>query len=1252
MKALLVGLLSICLLVSSVSPALAQARPTQVVRGVRQGMSAAVQGAGKAAQGLGKLGQATGAVPDLTQRVTQQATQQVMQARLEQFFALTQQSQLTPDTLAFMNNEAISLLLQQRLAPQHVKQAVSLYRTQLAKRGHLLADVHLPNHNLTEFARLNIRVIQDRFLEIFSSASSLGLAGTAADAEVLIQFYQQAAQGPLKELAQVVTARGLLRLEAYDAFNRWVKTVPTQGTFWQELAQYVRQEGLPVDFQPQAGDSELPNEGIARWLAQSHPTHALHADPSAAATAQWISLGRPGTAAAAEEVALAPVPAAPAAKLEIPALPASFSLSALETNLTLSPQTLTAGTATAAGASPVQHAPAGQPAAAHAQASASSSGILYSGVPFFALADVASKVTNGLKKLYRKLPTANKRAAKSEDPQLHESAQIHTVSDELLRYERGVASADETAGIEDHLVVDFAEDGFLLTLETEGNEQILPVNLRISNRFLNRNWRSFMAHHSRTPYNRVVIKPEPRLKKGDYVLEMRNQTKKPGKMDHFYFRLQKNQVGLLAQWLEKQGVAEFKIKLELNPVRRYESMDVPVLREGTLEKTPLVASVPLKMYTPNSQLVLMSSGELGWLLPGQAKPVAEDKMYVRLPKHQLTDLVEVLKNVPPDTAQKLNIAIRSTQNGARFISTAVSLGNLSLGKTFGPMVKGPLDISAAGAENLMFGINYVLPGLSSLLTPALKKYGERRMMTISVALSTLAGALATAGGFYGMVEGVSLNPLQKGMFISALVLMSASSILKQLTTNLLIRANGGEVEYKKKEGQEAEKQVSARTETSFQLLKRRMQEVFRPKVTDSVKQAENKSQLAHLISYNLGFIFKNVGTLAFLALPYAINQVASWFGLDLGLDFSVSFPIYTVYSAVLTWRMMQAKLRDAYSAKNVEQSRGAIEKSVNQLKDELAKPNPHPEDVDVRTRALYDELDSYVSAKMKVNPGLKRSDVYPQAKAEALDLLEKSLEKTNIPAPQAEELVHKTDVSLGKLEGLLKNMAQMLKVPGVTPLLIGMTAATVHEFVVSSSFASVMNSVIDAGDLANFWVAITLYFPMIVGRIGGNLLSSKISPGSMYMFCSALSGLGTLVLGAAGGNVPLMVAGASVASLGMGNYYTQMYNYIMETHKKYRRELSSLLSLTMALGGLGAMLTPTKLGLTGSAPWDMVFAGGVLAASWLFTQPMFASSSFVRVLKNMPAGQKLSKAVRAVKASFHKPKPPQTPNLDDAAAAH
>ena len=1273
MRAFMAVLLSICLLFSSVTPSVAQVipvgpsafrgaavklvkNPEQLVRGMQRLGGANVRGY---TANLVSTAVRSGAVRSVNMHtnlrnvgLVRNATAQFSAVSTPAFAekVLLGENSLSQLTGIEMESYVFSGFTSQLLEGTVVPSTIQV-RAEVDMLARYIKEATVVNGDHIKY-----------FAKVWGAASYIGLLGTRENAAEILSL-AEGNYGGLNPYVDYYATRILLNLEAYDELRalakfRLAKPNGMLSSVWSGVKEEMAKRGevLEVDEMDIADLDPVIPDLLQEAQVFREPYMAALGDPSADITKAYLEIGQglaekfdlAHTQFAAQQAVVAqlsvkPQPAAvrpgeiPAAEipaLEVPAFP--------QGELTLGAPEIPAG---------VTETPAVTPAAK--PATSSNSGILYSGFPFFALQDSWNKVTSW----WKARQEARALVRQSEAPGLHDATRIHPVSDPLLDYQRGVASADETEGLSEKPLVDFAEDGFLLTLEdANGHESILPVNLRISNRFLNRNWSAFVANHSKTPYNRVVVKPEARLKKGDYVLEMRNKTRKPSTMDHFYFRLQNNQVGLLVDMLQQQGVENFRLKLEASPNNFYRSKAMPVFREGTMEQLPLTVTVPSDNLNPDAKLVLMNNGELGWLLPGAKKPVRETKLYVRIPKHQISDLVKVLKEYPANSSEKLNIALRSTQNGAKFVSTWLSASNLSLGKTFGPMVGGPLEISPSNADRLMFGTNYVLPGLASLLTPALKKYGERRMMTLSMALSTLSGVLAVAGGFYGFVDGVALNGLQKGLFLSALLLMSASGVLKQLTTNLLIRANGGEVEYITDNAEDAAQAVQVVDETPKALVKRRGKEVFQ-QIFHPKKYAqehgqlleEDKTQLSHLIRYNLGFIFKNVGTLSFLALPYGINVVGHWFGADLGLDFSASFPIYAVYSGWLTWRMMRAKLRDAYSAKNVIQNQNAITRAVDDLAAELTNPKHDAEQIDVKTRALYDALDSYVLARQKVDSKLKHNEVYARAKQESLEALAGRLGELHMDPAKVPGVVSHTTAELSKLENLFKNMAGMLKVEGVAPLLAGMTLATVHEFVVSSSFAGAMNQVIPAGDMANFLVAVTLYLPMIIGRIGGNWLSPKISAGSMYMFCSALSALGTMAIGLSGGSVPMMIAGAAVANLGMGNFFTQMFNYIMEKHKKYRREISSLVSLTMAFGGLGAMLAP------GTYTWDMVFAGGLLGLSWLMTVPMFASSSLIKMWKETPLGKKVHEKGRQsqvkLKAKMKKDTMPDL-NVDDAAPAN
>lgn len=128
-------------------------------------------------------------------------------------------------------------------------------------------------------------------------------------------------------------------------------------------------------------------------------------------------------------------------------------------------------------------------------------------------------------------------------------------------------------------------------------------------------------------------------------------------------------------------------------------------------------------------------GRLGVLKHGTGSARPLSNFYVRIPKHQIGQLVALLK----DAKETFNISVFPTQDKANLIVRDVSLTNVSLGKTMAPIAKNQLGMSVADANTLMFMINYVLPGFASLLHPVLKKYGEKKLLTISLIMSAAAG---------------------------------------------------------------------------------------------------------------------------------------------------------------------------------------------------------------------------------------------------------------------------------------------------------------------------------------------------------------------------------------------------------------------------------------------------------------------------------------------------------------------------------
>ena len=1240
MKKLLSAVLSLSIVFSSVSPSLAQMAPTagrQLVKGVvrggekavspsaaRQTLTNAVQKrAGRlpaqmrgtaavergtalrptaktpAAQpaSVGSSSLSTEQVASISAAVEQTVQQQVsltgrdirqaIKAGRTEGMAARILTHSNPQVReGMLRNEFVTVALAGDATPEQIEQALSFYRKDVMASSEAFAQ--LPQGEAAGY----LAILQDKkhvsypavaqSLQALSSAAALGLLGSRSDAGALMGFYKKASQSALKDTAARVAARGMLRQGAYKELNELAALAQGQGSFWNDLAALAQERNWPVQIQPaSAASAQTPSKELGLFLQAGCFANRFNADASRRATEEWLALGKQRASVSKQQASSerAARLAAPIA-VELPKL--QFAAADLTADILPAVSLQEA-------AAPAEQA-AQSTVSFFGRSTASADGAVYGGVPVFAIGNMLKKGFNWLRgKWGKKQP-----AAAPEEPGLHDDSEIQEVFSPLLRSPEAPASADEVLGASEMSLIPIAEKGFKLTLvDEQGVERILPVNLETSNRFRVKGYNriAFTAHSDFT---------------NNYVAELRNQDKDPKRMAHFYMRIQANQVGALVDLAPLAGVEKFYLKLENLPNVQYKSVSLPVFDLVTGKELPLEVSLPVKNYVKNAKMVVMENGALGLVKPGASQAQALTGLYVRLPKNQITNFVKVLQYSPTP----FNVSVHPTQNRADLIMRDASLTNVSLGKTMGPVVNNALGMKVNEANSMMFTINYILPGLASLLTPILKKYGEKKLMALSLAMSSAAGILASAGGFYGFVENLTLGPVSKGLFITALFLMSGSSILKQLVSNMLIRANRGEVilNQAKQAVKKSETEFTAEEKQGFAQMGLRLKEFFTKKSDVSLKD---------IVLYNLSFVYKNAGTLAFLASPYIINfGLTQLTGHDFGLDYSVSFPLYAAYSSVVAWKVWRAKLRDAYSAKNLEQSQKNLQVSLTSGSRVLATTEKlSSSQIDDIARTFKDALDALVFADMKLNPGQKKADLYAKTKADFLARLEARLIGEHQMDPQgARVLISKIKSSIKVQENTLGNMAKMLKAPGVAALSTAMTLATVHEFVISSAFSSTMKGLISEGELANFLIACSLYIPLLGGRLGGNLVSRRISADSMYILCSSLSALGTGIMIGAGDSIPLTITGAAVASLGVGNFFTQMYDYIMTLYPKQNREISSILALTMALGGLGAIPAGYLASANNDVP-SLIYAAAALGLSLVLTPGMMKHSTLVKGMR-------------------------------------
>ena len=1147
MHKLLSLVISVSILVSSISPALAQ---VPVVRSINPQL-------GRNLTGKGLSESASAAV---TRRVLQRTvlTSRALQNRIAsgQIKGLAGQILRQPASQRATNLRGhfvtLSLVPNAVTLPQRA-QAVKFYQTQLKKTGKTLRVSHNSLDSFLALAKQNPQnreVTQAR--NTLTDACALGLVGTKEDAPALLDFYQQATGTLFEPTATLITARGLLHMQAYEALGKFLAPLAQK----EELAgvvAYIKMKGLPVEVATEAVIvPPAANKELAAFLSTQDLPYQLQADPSLQGTIEWMEWGN--TQAQPKEPA--PVRQEQPTAQKEPSVKQPSSVEPVVPAATEQVQ-------------PVQPIPAAQREPA------------------------IDREANNLQKIFKR----------------HRNFDRATFPVEIM--------------------------------DAQGKVQNSPLTFSIGGSL------------SSNGYDRVVFREDPGFE-NKYIIELHDHGKEPIKMGHFYMALYNSDVGALVNAAKQAGIS-LRLKLEHTADVNYETISKKVYDEKTGKVLPLEVSVQLgkplwaremsqamshwmeeRLGIPgtysqhlltDAKLVLRENGEIWMQLPGSKEllPLPEE-YYVRLPKHQVQNVVALLPYVPAD--KTFDIVLSTTSNRVNMVARDASLTNVSLGKTMGSVVQNDLGIAEAHAKTLMFSIYYVLPGFASLMTPALKKYGEKNLLTLSLAMSVGAGILATLGGFNGFVEGTMLGPVQKGLFISALLLMSGASIIKQLVSNMLIRANRGEVVLSTDKKAAAKATVAQGPQAQgMALITKRFKEFFTKK---------SEMSLRDLVLYNKGFVYKNIGTLLFLASPFLIEYgTLGLTGVDLGIDYSASFPLYAGYSAYVMWKVLRSKLRDAYTAKNLLQSQQMLHNMLASGSKVLAEQGTSQTVIDDVARSFKDSLDALAFAHIKMNPSQEKKQFYQDAKEHVLaDLQQNLVNQYHLPAAQAQELVNKVAVSIKAQENNIHNMWKMVKAPGVGALATAMTLATVHEFVISSSFAGTMKHLISQGELANFAIATSLYVPLIIGRLGGNWISRRISPDTMYLFCSTLSAIGTVIMATAGTSIPQSITGAAIASLGVGNFFTQMYDYIMNKYPKQNREISSILALTMGLGGLGAIFADYV-----TAPVALWYAGVMLGASLLLTPKMMVNSSIVKGIKGM-----VNRPLNKLKNKFKKIVNPETLN--------
>ena len=1192
MQKLLSLVLSISILCSSVTPAWSQAR------GVSRGV---VRGMGRVAT----TGTKRVSSPNLSAAVNRRVYTQMA------FANSTVQSRMDAGQTAGLANYMLSLpvakrtatLRQDFVALSFIPQAVS--PVERAQAGALLEKnltdakkvfSQISQTDLTDFlAQYRAHPKNQLFKQVqdvLADASALAFVATREQAPALLNFYEQARGTLFEETAALITARGLLRMQAYEELSGFLIHTDKK-TVLAGLAAYTKMKGLPVEIPAQLRQISIPtaNEELAVFLGKTFWPNRLYADPSIEATRDWLGLQQPEIVA-------------PQAQTRTVAKQVSQSVEPvkIEEPATLNPiQPLILSPLASSGivAEPAQQAAArvNTPAAVvpvAKPASYSSEGMLYSGIPVFAIIDASKRALAWMR---RKFTKEAKTDVPYEEPGLHDSNVRPVLAS--VDVPEGASIGGDLVGADNEIQeVSVGVGGFKLTVEGENKvEHILHnVDLTVSSDLKN-----FAPE-----YNRLALDT-------NYIFELRNQTIPAKRPDHFYFALsvQNGEFDALIQGTKALALSRpMRIKIQKTGSPK-KTVTVPVY-DADLNETSLVAEVD------TSLLAGVKNPEQGniWY-DGKALMFQEkhgtvtplENAFVRLPKAESKHWTQIFRMYPD---QPFHLMVLSTKGKMVPVTYLVPGLQIGLGKTLSPVLHDMSTLSKEGASNVMFGINNVLPALMGLVHPLLKQYGEAAVFRVGASMFSAGGLIALASGLYGHIDGGMMTNLQLAGFLTSSVLIALGTNITRFVQNLLMSANRGIVPQSNSfQKVEAVSQAEPVTYNANHLAKR----------TWEVLTKKSSKSLRDVVYYQRGAMFKNLGTMMFLSFPWLANMAGKAFGMDLGLDFSASYVPYALYSLYTLRKVYKTRYKDAFPmnktvlANNLQdlQNSTAV-KIAGVAPAELNDTHPVLVSAAKQLKGAIDALVPVEAREQKT--GINGLTLKHEAEVgEELENLLLLAGRTPQEAKAARQDLQKAFDVLGRRDVKWYKVA-VLK--GLPTALMAMTMATFGELGLSNGLAFAMREMLGNGTAATGIVGIVLYGCMFGWRIVGNVISQRMSGGSMYALSSAAGIMGPALMALAMqmGSMGLLIGGAITACFGISNFFSQMYEYMVGLYPKYKREIALLINYTMPAAALpvGAMKSEWFEGL-GIPGLDMAICGIALAASVALTPGMLANSSIVRTIE-------------------------------------
>ena len=931
MKKLLSLVLSVSLLFSSVTPSLGQAISGR-----------AASKAGRAARGATQHSIPSSA---LTRRVfTQKALassplrSRILSGKISGLSAEILRKPLQ-ERVPLMRREFVTLsLMQGGVSPAERIQALAHYRQQLTS----FPTFEFPKVGLADLLKATPQSPAGQAVEqargAMADAAALSLVVPHEGAPTLLNFYQQAKGTAFDDTALLITARGLLRIEAYDQLGSFLATHSDRAAL-AGLAQYIVAHDLPVVVPASLTHAVSPatNEQMAAFLEKDFALNTLHADPSLQATEEWMDMSQlsiqPEAASMPQTQTSAPQAKTSVPQTEAPAFsgitllppaPGSFVRpvheNVLMDNATASTQTsvqtLQPQAHPVSSSAPRQHA---QPT----QVSSAGSGILYGGIPFFAMMNSAKRAITWLRSLGKK----KDRPAPYEEPGLHENTArpvYENGSVPEIMWDEELSTADEVNERE----VMVGVKGFKLSITKEDGAEHVLQNVELT---LSGSVKGFDPI-----YNRLTLDSKN-------IFELRNETLKAERPDHFYFvlKLGNGELPIFLDGASKIGLSRplrIKIQRSSSPSKVVTLPIYKTTANGKAERTEVSAEVDLRLLPVGKDLaemgLIIADGDALYFRNQEGELTALENSYVRLPKEESKYWTKILAM---NEQTPFSIGVFSTKDKMPPLTYLVPALQIGLGKTLAPVLEEYTNLSETAASYTMMGINNGLPALMAFVNPLLNRFGEAQVYRAGVASLVVAGLGAIASGLYGHI-GSSMSPLQLAAFLTSSTFLAFGVSVTRYLQGLLIKANRGIV-------REGSSFVNNKTEGKAEInyntkhLVKRVKEVFTKKGEKSLMDVLNLQKAA---------MFKNLGTAIFLAYPWLANLTGSLFGVDLGLDFSASYIPYSLFSLYTLYKVGKTPFKNSFPL-DISTLRNNLADVQNQVLHDVAKIGSEPTTI-IKTR--------------------------------------------------------------------------------------------------------------------------------------------------------------------------------------------------------------------------------------------------------------------------------------------------------------